>query len=119
MPFPNEISARLEDPGKFDKFRRENDAGGSGVDFIYGIKAGKSELQAIRFKADKFTTAQARAWLKSHDKSAISVTAATGEHEEFVSSSDVVVPVAGIKKEYMETVSMEDIFKTLNDKDIS
>lgn len=60
MPFPNEHAARLIPPGRFDTFRRRNNAGGQGVHFIFGIKTGpprKSELQAIRFDAKKFTVA--------------------------------------------------------------
>jgi HK97 family phage major capsid protein len=66
-PYPNEHAARLEDPDKYDSFRRENDAGGRGIDFIYGIKDGQSELQAIRFDKDLFTPAEAREWLADHD----------------------------------------------------
>ena len=39
-PYPNEHAARLTDPEQYDSLRRENDAGGSGIDFIYGIKEG-------------------------------------------------------------------------------
>lgn len=66
-PYPNEHAARLNDPAKYDEFRREIDAGGDGIDFIYGIKDGKSEIQAIRFDKDKYTVAEAKDWLKSHE----------------------------------------------------
>ena len=85
MPFPNEHSARLADPGKFDKFRRQNDAGGPGVDFIYGISKGKSEIQAIRFDSGKFTVERAHAWLKKNNKSPLSFVPAkkTADKAEF------------------------------------
>lgn len=70
-PYPNEHAARLTDPGQYDSIRRENDAGGPGIDFIYGIKDGKSELQAIRFDKTRFTPAEARKWLQDHDFSPI------------------------------------------------
>jgi HK97 family phage major capsid protein len=71
-PYPNEHAARLIDPGEFDRFRRDNGAGGEGVDFIYGIKDGEPvRLQAIRFNAERFTPAQARQWLEDHDHTAI------------------------------------------------
>lgn len=70
MPFPNEHAARLVDPGQFDTFRRENDKGGSGVDFIYGIKGDVSTLQAVRFDKERFTEEQAKTWLKDHDHTA-------------------------------------------------
>jgi len=47
-PYPNEHAARLRDPSQYDRFRRSNDRGGAGVDFIFGIKDGTAELQAIR-----------------------------------------------------------------------
>ena len=66
-PFPNEHAARLTDPSQYDSFARKNDEGGPGIDFIYGIKAGKTELQAIRFDKTKYSVAQAKEWLKSHE----------------------------------------------------
>jgi HK97 family phage major capsid protein len=66
-PFPNEHAARLKDPAQYDSFARENDAGGDGIDFIYGIKEGASELQAIRFDKDIFTPSEAKQWLADHD----------------------------------------------------
>ena len=62
-PYPNEHAARLHDPAQYDSLRRENDAGGPGIDFIYGIKEGESEVQAIRFASESFTPEEARAWL--------------------------------------------------------
>jgi len=67
MPYPNEHAARLRDPDQYDEFRRENDAGGDGIDFIYGINDGTSELQAIRFDSDVFSVDQARQWLDDND----------------------------------------------------
>ena len=67
-PFPNEHAARLENPDKYDSFARQNNKGGDGVDFIFGVLPdGKTELQAIRFDKKKFTPAEARDWLKKHD----------------------------------------------------
>lgn len=66
-PFPNEHAARLKDPDQYDSFARKNNEGGEGIDFIYGIKDGVSELQAIRFDKTRFTVQEAKAWLKSHD----------------------------------------------------
>ena len=79
-PFPNEHAARLEDPDKYESFRRKNNEGGEGVDFIYGIlPEGGTELQAIRFDKDRFTPAEAKAWLNDHDFKAILFEEATGE----------------------------------------
>jgi hypothetical protein len=80
-PFPNEHAARIVAPGKFDEFRRRNNAGGSGIHFIFGITRNPrtSELQAIRFDRTKFTVAQARAWLKEHDHKPLLFEPATGK----------------------------------------
>ena len=78
-PYPNEHAARLTDPDKYDELRRVNGEGGDGVDFIYGIKDGKSEIQAIRFDAARFSADEARQWLSDHDMNAIMFEVATGE----------------------------------------
>ena len=78
-PYPNEHAARLKDPGQYDSLRRVNDEGGNGVDFIYGIKEGESEVQAIRFRSSVFTAAEARAWLAEHDFDPIEFEEATGD----------------------------------------
>ncbi|HUX15196.1 MAG TPA: hypothetical protein VMW52_01920 [Phycisphaerae bacterium] len=67
MPYPTEHSARLKDPKRYARFRRQNDKFGTGIHAIWGITAaGKVELQAIRFDAAKFTVARAKAWLQEH-----------------------------------------------------
>ena len=73
-PYPNEHSARIHEPGKYQRFRRHNDAFGPGVDAIYGITSdGRAEVQAIRFDASKFDVQQVHAWLTEHHYSPISV----------------------------------------------
>jgi len=68
MPFQNQHSARLKSPAGFDRFARQNDKGGPGIDFIFGLpKEGKPELQAIRFDSKKFTVDQAKQWLKENN----------------------------------------------------
>ena len=66
-PYPNEHAARLTDPDQYDSFARQADAGGPGIDFIYGINGGESEIQAIRFDAARYSADQARQWLDEHD----------------------------------------------------
>jgi HK97 family phage major capsid protein/HK97 family phage prohead protease len=81
-PYPNEHAARLHYPSKYDSFRRDNDAGGPGVDFIFGILVdGGTELQAIRFDKNRYTVAQAKDWLREHDHEPIMFEEATGERE--------------------------------------
>ena len=66
-PYPNEHAARLKDPAQYDDFRREADAGGPGIDFIYGIKDGNAEIQAVRFDKNRYTEAEAKQWLADND----------------------------------------------------
>jgi HK97 family phage major capsid protein/HK97 family phage prohead protease len=78
-PYPNEHAARMTDPDQYDELRRENNAGGEGVDFIYGIKEGESEIQAVRFDAQQFTPDEARQWLADNEMDPILFEEATGE----------------------------------------
>jgi len=72
MPYPAEHSARLIDPAKYERVRRENDKFGPGIHAIWGVtKDGEAELQAIRFDKTKFSVDEAKAWLKAHDKAPI------------------------------------------------
>lgn len=80
-PYPNEHAARLTDPDQYDSLRRVNDEGGPGIDFIYGIKEGESEIQAIRFSSARYSPAEARDWLAEHDFSPIMFEEATGDGE--------------------------------------
>lgn len=80
-PYPNEHAARLKQPGQYDSIRRVNNEGGEGIDFIYGIKDGTSEIQAIRFDADRFSPAEARKWLSDHDFNPISFEEASVERK--------------------------------------
>jgi len=89
-PYPNEHAARLKDPGQYDSIRRVNDEFGAGIDAIYGIKEGTSELQAIRFDADRFTPAEARQWLSDHDFDLMMFEEATGEREEERAAPDAL-----------------------------
>jgi len=79
MPFSNQVAARQQPPGRYKKFRRENGKFGDGIDVIWGVTPnGKTEVQSIRFDASKFSTEEARSWLKEH-KYKTGVTPATGE----------------------------------------
>jgi HK97 family phage major capsid protein/HK97 family phage prohead protease len=109
-PYPNEHAARLHDPDKYTGFRRDNDAGGPGIDFIYGILAdGGTELQAIRFDKDRFTPSEAKAWLNEHDFKAILFEEATGERtvEELEERMKVKVEVE-VKLDDASAVDMPD-----------
>jgi hypothetical protein len=67
MPYPSEHAARINEPGKYAKIRRENGKFGPGIDVIWGItKSGKTEVQAIRFDKSKYSMEQVHAWLVKH-----------------------------------------------------
>jgi len=69
-PYANEHACRLNDPGKYDKFARKNCAikhDNKCIDVIYGIKGGKSEMQAYRYPKDIWTAATARKHCKDHE----------------------------------------------------
>lgn len=78
-PYANEHAARIKDPRQYDSFRRRNNGGGRGVDYIFGIKDGTSEIQAIRFRVQFFTVAEAKAWLKRNNFEPIQFEPATEE----------------------------------------
>lgn len=78
-PYANEHAARIKDPRQYDSFRRRNNGGGRGVDYIFGIKDGTSEIQAIRFRVQFFTVAEAKAWLKRNNFEPIQFEPATDE----------------------------------------
>lgn len=69
-PYPNEHSCRLEDPAKFDKFRRQKCGqkhDDKCIDVIFGIKANKSKIQALRYLTDIWTKAAARSHCKERE----------------------------------------------------
>lgn len=77
-PFPNEHAARLQDPGKYDKYRRTKGGKLYGdritvpatVSVIWGHPKGKPPKmwvpQALRFPIKSWTVAGAKTWLKKN-----------------------------------------------------
>jgi len=58
----------LHDPAKYDEFARdEMESEGKILDVIYGVKDGKSEIQAYRYPKDTWTEQQARSHCSAHD----------------------------------------------------
>jgi len=67
-PYPNEHACRLQDPSKYDRFARKNcfvKHNGKCIDFIFGIKGNKTELQSMRYPKDVWSEAEARSHCKS------------------------------------------------------
>jgi HK97 family phage prohead protease len=66
-PYPNEHACRLKTPN-YDKYARKNceqKHDGKCIDVIYGIKGGKSEIQALRYPKKIWDVAAARSHCKS------------------------------------------------------
>lgn len=60
----------MKEPGQFDRMRRSNcyrKHDGKCIDFIFGFKDGKSEIQAMRYKKKAWTETDAKAHCKDHD----------------------------------------------------
>ncbi len=81
MPYPNEHACRINEPGKYDKMRRQNNTGKT-PDMIFGIKGGKLEVQAYRFPKERFSESEARSFCQKHDGSFES--ASNKEQEEIM-----------------------------------
>ena len=123
MPYPTEHSCRLADPGQFDRFARKNgeqEHEGKKIDVIYGIKDGKSTIQALRYDKKTWTERSARSHCKSRDGS---FEAATEEAKEAKMLSDknkanllqtALVSEYGIQKEspIPKNLSVEEVFES-------
>lgn len=70
MPYPNEHACRLQNPGKYSKFRRSTRKSRNGkiLSVIYGIiRPGKSEEQAYRYSKSSWSASEARAHCSRHN----------------------------------------------------
>lgn len=70
-PYPNEHAARIQDPDKYQGFRRMNDELGDGIHIVLGLLDGESELQSIRFEKTKWSVDEAQQWLAENDYSVL------------------------------------------------
>jgi hypothetical protein len=90
MPYANEHAARLQDPGKYDDFRRT--AGGKlynkitvpkTISIIWGhpkgASAGTFVPQALRFPTKNYTAVEAKKWLKDNEVKSMGFEAAAEE----------------------------------------
>jgi len=67
MPYEREHTARINEPERYEKIRRENDALEDGIDVLWGILAsGDTEVQGLRFDALKWDEKEVVAWLEDH-----------------------------------------------------
>ncbi len=104
MPYPNEHSATINEPSKYNKFRRENNKLGDGIHVIWGIpNDGPVEIQAIRFEADKFTAEAAKTWCKDNGHKYISFEPASGV------SNKSIRPIARHRGSSWYSISAKDM----------
>jgi hypothetical protein len=55
--------ALLARAATFESLHRRDDLVAEGVDTVFGLREGEADLQALYFKPERFTPAQARRWL--------------------------------------------------------
>jgi len=98
MPFPNEHSCRLKQPGQYTRFARKNceqKHDGKCIDVIYGIKQGKSEIQALRYPKGSWTESAARNHCSGRGGSFEAASGKTMKHKHMTANliMDSVKPV--------------------------
>jgi hypothetical protein len=79
MPYANEHAARVRNPARFARIRPKQLK--AGLRMLGGpLKGGTGEwvVQAYRFNRRYFTSAEAKAWLRSHKVKVILFEPATG-----------------------------------------
>lgn len=94
-PYPNEHAARLQEPSRFDSFRRTNGSSRlnipESIAIIWGHPKGAPEdsfeIQALRFPVKTWTAEEARKWLKEHKYSIISFEPAKEEGKQSLDES--------------------------------
>lgn len=62
-----EHTARIKELDQFEKVRLQRNKFGDGIHVIYGETKGKSQVQSLRFDADKYTADTAKEWIAKHD----------------------------------------------------
>lgn len=84
MPFKNEHAARIINPEKFEEDTFRSIKIFPGIRIIMGKLKGQNTMttQTYRFDAEKFTTKQAKEWLKSHKVNNISFEEAINKMEK-------------------------------------
>lgn len=111
-PFENEHACRLQAPGKYQRFARKNCAqksDGKCIDVIYGIKEGKSEIQALRYKKTIWTASAA----KSHCAGRNGSFEAAKEADKHLAEEE---NEGGIMKLKLESIGYEAEFDTITEE---
>jgi hypothetical protein len=119
MPFPNFHAARVKSPDLFEKesFRTKNIK--SGIDIIIGRLKGQTTTttQAYRFNKDKFTSQEAKDWLKENEIKFISFEKAK-EIEAFLHDVCLVSKrISSFQQSEILELIPEDILKKIKTND--
>jgi len=124
-PYPNEHACRLNEPGKYDEFRRgTRKHNGKTYSVIYGKLKNKDswEDQAYRYSKDKWTESEARSHCKDH-KGILFEPASEKEikqEEEMIINIDLNKAIEGIanltKQMEIFNENMKNIEKSITEK---
>lgn len=115
-PYPNEHSARLKDPDKFDKFKRKKDGKifkkvnvPETIDVIWGhLKDGGDNdwaEQSLRFPIKNWTASEAKTWLKEKDIDYIKFEPASKSLEGVLAQILTVETADNLSKESIELIN--------------
>lgn len=108
MPVVGEHTARITNPDKYVRIRRQNNRFAPGIHVNFGVlKDGKTEVQSIHFDAAKFTISQAKSWLKGHNFKPIEFEPAVQKNSALDNSEDDIAWEDEDLK-HMEDVLFED-----------
>lgn len=111
-PYPNEHAARIQNPDKYQGFRRMNDELGDGIHIVLGLLDGQSELQSIRFDKTKWSVDEAQQWLAENDYSVLKFEPAIEEkamEEQQVDIEEVVEAAVEVAPEPIEEDRKGDV----------
>jgi HK97 family phage major capsid protein/HK97 family phage prohead protease len=101
-PYPNEHAARIQNPEKYQGFRRMNDELGDGIHIVLGLLDGQSELQSIRFDKTKWSVDEAQQWLAENDYSVLKFEPAIEEKAMEDQQVDIEEVVEAVVEEAVE-----------------
>jgi len=93
----NEIRHRLHDPDNYSECKSKNIT--AGVRMIYCKKKNQDdwEAQALRFDKEKFTLAEAKAWLKDHKDSFSEVKSDNNDPKEIIMKVNQYAEIEGLE----------------------
>ncbi len=98
-PFPNEHACRIRSPAGYDRIRRNNcfrEHDGKCIDYIFGIKENKAEVQSLRYPKKTWTASSARTHCKNA-KGSFEVASGAKKIERWNKTLSKVFDIAGVE----------------------